>query len=189
MKLATRFASGAIMASMALTAVPASALTIDLSGNTNLSGSSYSQNRGSVDAKSNADVSVKASANRNNQRAEVKNDLKATARTSARLSWLDWWKKDKENKPKTGSGWWNHGSGSTVSGSGQVKAGYEKSIDASIKAAATLSAKMSKHICALMGEDGDSLSACMSARKDKIKASFNAYIDAAFTASVTTDND
>ncbi len=60
---------------------------------------------------------------------------------------------------------------------------------ASIKAAATLSAKMSKHICALMGEDGDSLSACMSARKDKIKASFNAYIDAAFTASVTTDND
>lgn len=190
MHLATRLASGAVMASMALTAVPASALTIDLSGNSNLSGSSYGYDRGNADAKAGADVSAKASANRNNDRAEAKNDIKATARTAARLSLFDWWKNDRNHdKPKTGSGWWNHGSGSTVSGSGQVMAGYEKSIDASLKVAANLSAKMSKRMCAWMGEDGDSLSACMSARKDKIKAAFNAMIDAAFTASVTTDND
>lgn len=176
MTLSSRLAAGAVAASMALSAVPASALSIDLYGD------AYgSAGRSHIDVE--ADASMKTKRNRV--------DVNADASTQAKVAFMNWnnngrhlgWFKNWKN----GSGGTVHGSG-TVVGSGRLVAGYEKSIDASLKASATLSAKISKRICTLLGEEGDSMTQCMNDRKAKIKAAFNAMIDAAFTASVSTDN-
>ncbi len=182
MTIATRLASGAVLASMALTAVPASALTIDLSGNINTT-----SNPLSMESRNHADTSVQTG----KRGDQARSDLRATTRTNARLSLFNFWRSDKNDHPgnSSGSGWWMHGSGATMTGSGRVVAGYEKNMETALQTAATFSARMSKRLCAFLGEDGPSLATCMTARKEKIKASFSAMIDAAFTVAAAAKND
>lgn len=184
MNLATRLMSGAVIASTAFAAVPASALSLDVFSSSHPSSQAHDSSANAA-----ASARVQAKTERDSLRAEssLRGNILTQGRANGRR--LGWLKDLKNDWKKNWQDSWRSGTGSTMTGSGRVIVAHEANINTSLQAAATLSARLSHQICKLMGEEGTSFSTCMNSRKEKIKMSFNAMIDAAFTASVSTEND